>query len=136
MKRSELKALIKECIKESIFEEGILSGIITEVATGMSTVNTSSPSPRAAELTKRSAEAAALLEGTRKSVISAITENSYDDIKKRFQNPEFFEGTTPISEGKAHSPLSNVATGDPGLNIENIPGFGSWGNVANAKTRK
>ena len=139
MKRSELKSLIKECIKESIFEEGILSGIITEVATGMSGLPSNAAprqSQQTAELSKKSAEAAALLENTRKSVISAITESSYDDIKSKFQNPDFFEGTTPIVEGSGPGPLSNTPPGDPGLAIENIPGFGSWGNVANAKTRK
>ena len=35
MKRSELKAIIKECVKETLFEEGVLSEIIAEVAYGI-----------------------------------------------------------------------------------------------------
>ena len=35
MKRSELKAMIKECVKEALFEEGVLSEIIAEVAFGL-----------------------------------------------------------------------------------------------------
>jgi len=139
MKRSELKTLIKECIKESIFEDGVLSGIITEVATGMSRLdgNTApNQSAAATALSRKSAEAAALLENTRNSVISAITDNSYEDIKNKFKNPAFFEGTTPIVEGSGHGALSNVSAGDEGLDIKNIPGFGSWGNVAKANTRK
>ena len=53
MKRSELKAIIKECVKASLFEEGVLSEIIAEVAFGITKAqslmvesNTPAPKPR------------------------------------------------------------------------------------------
>jgi hypothetical protein len=61
--------------------------------------------------------------------------NSYEDIKGRFKNPELFEGTQPIQEGNGKGALSGIAPNDPGVDITNIPGFGSWSNVASA-TRK
>jgi hypothetical protein len=139
MKKSELKTLIKECIRESIFEEGVLSGIITEVATGMSGLNAQQQPHRSAlttALSEQSAQAAALLEDSRRSVVNAITESSYEDIKKKFKNPDFFEGTTPLTEGSSTGALSNVTAGDPGVDISDLPGFTAWGNVANTKTRK
>ena len=93
MKKSELKNIIKECVKEVIFEEGVLSGIITEVAQGLSSVGTlteergSSPPPR--QISKER-------EYAKKEVLSAIARNSYDEAKKKFSNPELFEGTVAI----------------------------------------
>ena len=40
MKKSELKALIKQCVKEALFEEGVLSEIIAEVAFGLTKAQT------------------------------------------------------------------------------------------------
>ena len=36
MKRSELKAIIKECVRETLLEEGLLSNIVSEVVRGFS----------------------------------------------------------------------------------------------------
>ena len=132
MKKSELKNIIKECVKEVIFEEGVLSGIITEVAQGLQTntlTKRSAPAPRQSALPR---EASQHLQETKKQVISAITSNSYDDVKKKFTNPELFEGTTPIVEQSSRGGLAGVAPGDPGVDISNIPGFGNWGSVANS----
>jgi len=129
MKKSELKNIIKECVKEVIFEEGVLSGIITEVATGLQgqlklQENTghqprpSSPSPG------------------RKSVMEAIGNNGYEDVKKQFSNPGLFEGTEPIRQGDEKSPLAGVHPRDPGLDISSLPGFGSWGSVATSIGKK
>ena len=35
MKRSQLKALVKECVKEVILEDGLLKSIVSEVAEGL-----------------------------------------------------------------------------------------------------
>ena len=125
MKKSELKNIIKECVKEVIFEEGVLSGIITEVAQGLqgsSLVQESrqpqqnpKPSPVAREAKKR--------------VLSAIGNNGYDDIKNKFSNPQLFEGTTPIPSGDSRGALSGQSPGDPGVNINNLPGMRNWGAV-------
>ena len=128
MKKSELKNIIKECVKEVIFEEGVLSGIISEVAQGLqgvSLVQESAPAPQPQQ--RRVSEA-------KKQVLSAIGSNGYDHIKNKFSNPELFEGTAPIP-GDSKGPLAGVAGSDPGVDISNIPGFGSWSTVASA-TRK
>ncbi len=125
MKKSELKKIIKECVKEVIFEEGVLSGIITEVAQGLQgqtrlqeDIRPNSPPPG------------------RKSVMEAIGNNGYEDVKKQFSNPGLFEGTQPIRQGDEKSPLSGVHPSDPGLDISSLPGFGSWGSVATSIGKK
>ena len=132
MKKSELKNIIKECVREVIFEEGMLSGIVSEVVQGMGTATLVQETRRqpAPQVTQRIAE-------TKKQVLNAVASNSYDDIKKKFSNPELFEGTRPIAESKTGKggALSGVAPNDPGVDISSIPGFGSWSNVA-AATRK
>jgi hypothetical protein len=131
MKKSELKNIIKECVKEVIFEEGVLSGIITEVAQGLQGVslvqeNTSTPktSPPSQNVSRH-------LQESKKQVLAAITQGAYEDAKKKFSNPELFEGTQPIIENSGQGPLAGLHPGDPGVDISNIPGFGNWGNVAN-----
>ncbi len=125
MKKSELKNIIKECVKEVIFEEGILSGIITEVAQGLQSTQTinevRAPAPRTV-----TAPTAA-----KKQVLAAVAKNSYDDVKKKFSNPELFEGTQPIQGGGARGALSGLSSGDSGVDISNIPGFGNWDSVVN-----
>ena len=132
MKKSELKNIIKECVKEVIFEEGVLSGIITEVAQGLSSVGTlteerrSSPPPR--QISKER-------EYAKKEVLSAIARNSYDEAKKKFKNPELFEGTRPIPKSDGRGALSGVAPDDAGVDITNIPGMKNWAAVAAAKRK-
>ena len=132
MKKSELKNIIKECVREVIFEEGMLSGIISEVVQGMGTATLVQEARRqpASQVTQRIAE-------TKQQVLNAVASNSYEDVKKKFSNPELFEGTRPIAESKSAKggALSGVAPNDPGVDISSIPGFGSWSSVA-AATRK
>ncbi len=126
MKKSELKNIIKECVKEVIFEEGVLSGIITEVAQGLAQSPSSNSAPVRSSATTIKERSAA-----RKEVLSAVSQNSYEEAKKRFANPGLFEGTKPLpSEGSGRGALSGVAPGDSGVDISNLPGFGSWGAVA------
>jgi hypothetical protein len=84
----------------------------------------------APQITQRIAE-------TKQQVLNAVASNSYEDVKKKFSNPELFEGTRPIAESKSGKggALSGVAPNDPGVDISSIPGFGSWSSVA-AATRK
>ena len=132
MKKSELKNIIKECVREVIFEEGMLSGIVSEVVQGMGTATLVQEARRqpAPQANQRMAE-------NKKQVLDAIGRNSYEDVKKKFSNPELFEGTRPIVESKGGKggALSGVAPNDPGVDISSIPGFGSWSSVA-AATRK
>jgi len=135
MKKSELKNMIKECVKEVIFEEGVLSGIITEVAKGLGSSpsltlqEAQTPSPPRPPSSTHNSE-------TRKKVLSAIANNGYEDLKKRFPNPELFEGTIPTpATGDGQGPLSGISPHDPGIDISSLPGVGSWGSVVN-KLRK
>ena len=122
MKKSELKNIIKECVKEVIFEEGVLSGIITEVVKGVSTGQ---------PITERQAKSAPSQQRSesRRQVLAAVGKNSYDEIKNKFADPSLFEGTVPIPSESGKGALSNVAAGDQGLDISNLPGFGNWGAV-------
>jgi hypothetical protein len=132
MKKSELKNIIKECVREVIFEEGMLSGIVSEVVQGMGTATLVQETR-----TQSAPQSSPRLAETKQQVLSAVAANSYEDVKKKFSNPELFEGTRPIAETKSGKggALSGVAPNDPGVDISSIPGFGSWSNVA-AATRK
>ena len=133
MKKSELKNIIKECVKEVIFEEGVLSGIITEVAQGLTTSSTAIPMVEQVR-TPSPPQAANHLNASKKRVMDAIGGSAYEDVKKKFSNPQLFEGTKPIPES-GKGPLGSVAPGDSGVDISNLPGMGNWAAVA-AKTRK
>ncbi len=129
MKKSELKNIIKECVKEVIFEEGALSTIISEVVQGLGAstlMENKSPSSSQAKAPSRASSE------LRQQVMKEVGHRSYEEIKKRFPNPELFEGTTPIpSTGKKGSALAGQAPDDAGVDISSIPGFGAWGNVVN-----
>ena len=125
MKKSELKNIIKECVKEVIFEEGVLSNIITEVAQGLQSAPVISESRMP---TPRSVTSPSV---AKKEVLAAVAKNSFDEAKKKFSNPELFEGTQPIQESGGRGALAGVASGDSGVDISSIPGFGNWGSVVN-----
>ena len=132
MKKSDLKKIIKECVREVILEEGMLSGIVSEVVLGMG-----GPviQERQQIQSQQRPKASAQIAETKKRVLDAMGNNSYENLKNRFKNPELFEGTQPIQEGNGKGALSGVAPNDPGVDISSIPGFGSWSSVASA-TRK
>jgi hypothetical protein len=132
MKKSELKNMIKECVKEVIFEEGVLSSIITEVAHGLQGVSTIQENTMAHKAFAEPSTSSKQLQETKQQVISAITQNSYEDAKKRFGDPSLFEGTRPAPSDDSRGPLAGISPRDPGVDISNIPGFGSWGTVANS----
>ena len=127
MKKSELKNIIKECVKEVIFEEGVLSGIITEVAQGIAASselrNTTAPPPSHSRPPSPD----------RKQVLDAIGSRSVEEARKLMPHPELFEGTQPLREGKKGNALSGTDPADAGVDISNIPGFGSWGALVNTK---
>ena len=131
MKKSELKNIIKECVKEVIFEEGVLSGIITEVAQGL----TASPIVEQKRQDSRPQVKNQMREA-KKRVLDSIGGSAYEEAKKKFSNPQLFEGTMPIPES-GRGPLGGTPPGDPGVDISNIPGLGNWAAVASkTKTRK
>tara|TARA_R110002072_G_C7753582_1_gene517706 strand:- start:344 stop:775 length:432 start_codon:yes stop_codon:yes gene_type:complete len=134
MKRSELKKLIKpivkECITESLIEEGILSSVVSEVMKGMApTIVESAATPAPVPVRDNSR---ALQESqdrrtrqakeSRKKLLDAIGNDSYGGV-------DLFEGTSPAPtqrspESQAASPLGNVASGDPGVDISGIMSLG------------
>ena len=126
MKKSELKNIIKECVKEVIFEEGVLSGIITEVAQGLQGASIVQESP---QHSRRKIHSNHLGE-TKKQVLAAIGNSGYDEIKKKFKNPELFEGTSPIPSEDGRGPLSGISSTDAGIDISNIPGSRHWASIA------
>ena len=131
MKKSELKNIIKECVKEVIFEEGVLSGIISEVVAGMSSTPLMHETKRTKTPTKNNQ-----ISETKKQILSAIGGDAYADAKKKFSNPELFEGTKPVADGDGKGPLSGIAPNDPGIDISNLPGMSNWGAIANRTGRK
>jgi len=128
MKKRELKNIIKECVREVMFEDGMLSGIISEVVQGVTPVVGSSAQPPRQD----SSHSRALAE-TKRQVLTAIGSNSYDEAKKKFKNPELFENTKPIPNGNGQGALGGVNPQDPGVDINNLPGFGAWGRIATGK---
>jgi hypothetical protein len=131
MKKSELKNIIKECVKEVIFEDGILSGIITEVATGLTSlkpINETKNRNQSDVTTSTSREA-------KKKVLAAVGQQGYADVKRRFANPELFEGTNPLPAGDGQGALSGMSPNDPGIDITKLPGMGDWASVAQGKKR-
>ena len=134
MKKSELKNIIKECVKEVIFEEGVLSGIITEVAQGLTASPMASPMVEQTRRSNTPPQATNQMKESKRRVLDAIGGSAYEDVKKKFSNPQLFEGTKPIPES-GKGPLGSVAPGDSGVDITNLPGMGNWAAAA-SKTRK
>ncbi|HCT54719.1 MAG TPA: hypothetical protein DF712_19925 [Balneola sp.] len=123
MKKSELKNIIKECVKEVIFEEGVLSGIISEVATGLG-------ARKVVETTTISESSTPQRTHASREVLSSVGKNAYEKIKNNFKNPELFEGTKPIPKGNGRGALSGISPDDPGVDLNSIPGMGSWAALA------
>jgi hypothetical protein len=133
MDKAELKAvlkpLIKECIKEAIFEDGVLSGIISEVAQGLSAgtplVEQRKPSPKPAKklANKAPSQRQQIMEQERKQLLNSINKDAYNGVN-------VFEGTDASEHGpQPGSPLGDVASSDPGINIDGILNIAgdSWG---------
>jgi hypothetical protein len=127
MKKTELKKvlkpLIKECVKEIIFEDGVLSSIIAEVITGVvgapPILNAAPPKIQEAQENKRHAKAEAerrnKMKETRKKMLNAIGESSYNGV-------DLFEGTKPMTvpSGEQHDPLSGTDPTDAGIDISSL----------------
>jgi len=125
-----LKPLIKECIKEIIFEEGVLSSIISESIKGASGKTPVQPIVEEKKEEKfdlrRESPNKQIME-TKKRLLGAIGKGAYGGI-------DVFEGTTPISANEAKEPakgdpMAGVDPSDSGVDISNIPGFGTWGAI-------
>jgi len=131
MKRSELKAMIKECVKEALFEEGVLSEIIAEVAFGLTkaqsvmleqksqTSTQPDPQEMQAKISEEQQEKrkSKILE-SKKKMLNAIGGGKMSNV---------FEGTQPLSSGGApnapaapQSPLAGRDPNDSGVDISGL----------------
>jgi hypothetical protein len=129
MKKSELKAIIKECVKETLFEEGILSGIIAEVAFGLTNAQTimqenTTPSGPSAQteknlLEEQSTARSAKLTETKQRILNAIAPEGLKGV---------FEGTEPLRGSGAPTaanpgPCAGLAPDDAGVDISGLLGI-------------
>ena len=128
MKKSELKAIIKECVKETLFEEGVLAEIIAEVAFGLTKaqslmVESNKPPKPDLQMQQRlkqeqeDARRKSLLD-TKRKMLDAIGGEKMSNV---------FEGTEPLSSGgspnsptKAAGPLAGRDPNDAGIDISGL----------------
>jgi len=128
MKRSELKALIKECVKETLFQEGVLSEIIAEVAFGITKAqslmveNSQPPQPRQ-EVQQQIKEEKQ--EERRKRLLE--TKRKMLDAMGNERMSKVFEGTEPLSSGgnpnakaSPQGPLAGRDPNDAGVDISGL----------------
>jgi negative regulator of genetic competence, sporulation and motility len=120
--RTILKPLIKECIKEVLFEEeGILSNVISEVVKGVQTpILESKKSAPAVEDLQDIEENRKKAEEERQRRIKRLNESAGVNV---FENM-----TTEVADSPQGSPLSGVAPGDSGVDIDAIAKIanGKW----------
>ena len=98
MKRSQLKALVKECVKEVILEDGLLKSIVSEVAQGLG--GSLVVERREPQVPQHEANFKQQMNKNRKQVLNSIGKSSYDDVKSKFSNSALFEGTKPLPTKK------------------------------------
>ena len=130
MKRSELKAIIKQCVKETLFEEGVLSEIIAEVAFGITKaqslmVESNPPTPnlrkdkmqQQMKEEKEEERRRRLLE-TKRKMLDAMGDKKMSKV---------FEGTEPLSSGgnpnapsSPQGPLAGRDPNDAGIDISGL----------------
>jgi len=127
MKRSELKAMIKECVKEALFEEGVLSEIIAEVAFGLTKAQNimleqkapQQPSPQFQQKLneEREEEQRKKLLETKRKMLDALGGGKMANV---------FEGTEPLKSAGApgktspHGPLAGRDPSDAGVDISGL----------------
>lgn len=127
MKKSELKAIIKECVRETLFEEGVLSDIIAEVAFGITKaqglmVENKQPSQPSLQVQQRNAEE--VEEERRKKLLE--TKRKMLDAMGNSKMANVFEGTEPLKQGgqpgktSPHGPLAGRDPGDAGIDISGL----------------
>lgn len=128
MKRSELKAMIKECVREALFEEGVLSEIIAEVAFGLTKAQNimleqkvpQQPSPEIQQKLneEREEERRKKLLETKRKMLDAIGGDRMANV---------FEGTQPLRSGgepgksaSPHGPMAGRDPNDSGVDISGL----------------
>ena len=129
MKKSELKAIVKECVRDVLFEEGVLSSLIAEIAIGINSAQSSlleNNQVKQEELRNQaSIDREKKLQETKKKMLNAIGNEKMSKI---------FEGTEPLrseSQTSAHSPLAGTDPNDAGVDISGLFSFAGqkWNNL-------
>tara|TARA_R110000796_G_scaffold181149_1_gene297661 strand:- start:218 stop:634 length:417 start_codon:yes stop_codon:yes gene_type:complete len=126
MKKSELKAIIKECVKEILFDEGVLSNLVAEVAMGITKaqslmVETSQPSTPQLRTQDDIAE---IQENKRKRLLE--TKRKMLDAMGNTKMANVFEDTEPLrstgspSSTTAPGPMAGRDAGDAGVDISGL----------------
>jgi hypothetical protein len=127
MKRSELKAMIKECVKEALFEEGVLSEIIAEVAFGLTKAQNvmleqkapQQPSPQIQQKLNEERE-----EERRRKILES--KRKMLDAMGGGKMANVFEGTEPLKSGgnpgkiSPHGPMAGRDPSDAGVDISGL----------------
>ena len=90
MKRSQLKALVKECVREIILEEGLLKTIVTEVAEGLNAGLV--VESRQAPVPNHEQDFRKQMNHSRKKVLGAIGKSGYEDAKENLITPLYLKG--------------------------------------------
>ena len=128
MKRSELKALIKECVKETLFEEGVLSSLVAEVAYGITKaqglmVESKPPATQAKKFQEESKQE--IDEERRKKLLE--TKRKMLNAMGNEKMSKVFEGTEPLSSGgnpnapsSPQGPLAGRDPNDAGIDISGL----------------
>ena len=125
-----LKPLIKQCIKEVLYEEGALKNIVSEVVQGLSTGQ---------QIFEKKEEKVPVKKkefgnnSTRKFLLDQIGRESQKGIDLNINGIDIFENVKPLSSGgkagseaSPSSPLSDIDSHDPGVDISRIPGANNW----------
>ena len=113
--------MVKECIKECLYEGGILSSVVSEVVKGMGqSVIREEVTPHVAPKPTRAPAQAQSLKEHKKKLLDAIGNDAYGGV-------DLFEGTTPAPAQRSPelaSPLGDVDSDDPGVDISGIVALG------------
>ena len=100
MKRSELKAIIKECVRETLFEEGVLSEMIAEVAYGLARAQNLMVESKPQQVQVENSQSQQKLEDERNEVRRKKlleTKRKMLDAMSDKKMSNVFEGTEPLT---------------------------------------
>ena len=103
MKRSELKAIIKECVRETLFEEGVLSEMIAEVAYGLARAQNLMVESKPQQVQVENSQSQQKLEDERNEVRRKKlleTKRKMLDAMSDKKMSNVFEGTEPLTSAE------------------------------------
>ena len=130
MKRSELKAIIKECVRETLFEEGVLSEMIAEVAYGLARAQNLMVESKPQQVQVENSQSQQKLEDERNEVRRKKlleTKRKMLDAMSDKKMSNVFEGTEPLTsagnpnaQASPQGPLAGRDPNDAGIDISGL----------------